>query len=1000
MAFVRKKTCRITITILLLLIISSVILAYSYYLDLKKILVLKISDKATALIGQRVDIGDISFSTTAGINLYDIVISNPEGFEAGKLLKIKQVSMNMKFNELLNGRFYFRDIGVYSPELNIIKDKDGRLNISDKFMTFLSEKSRIKYQIDEFRIALGSSGLYKNELLGIEDINVSLKNLSSIPGTKSLLNSSASFAGGNSMNIDGWAYLKDEPKKFSLSVSSEGFNLSAFKEISDRYNIDIRKTLLNIRITAEGDTGKGVDLKTKMQIKTSELALFRKDTMDVHVNADAFYDINDSSIIINNISLNAGDVSALKLRGVIKEVQKIPSYNVGLKIERFDLSAFNFIKDLKIGGVISSDNINFTGKFNKALPEITGSLWLKDASMKSSGANVEKINAELKLSGNKEMSVKTTASAKILKAGDILKKPVEIKLLMNTQVTPEYIVFKDLLVETEDLKLSARRTSINMQGEKGRLVMEAKDVNVAYPEKKTSVKQIECTLNLNVEKKAVSGEFIFSAGKINFEDINSGLVSGSGRFDEKEFYMAIPQAGVSQGNIRLTASGKTSGGPFPLTVNADAENIDIGVISGVVSRFSKIPYNVSGNIEKAAFKGTVGSADSIYGSASVRAKNISVSGSDNKKIIKDGALRTDIKFTGRDLEFRSEANTGKISTEISGISREFMGKERTVKIEATLPEVKVTSIRDSLWDIFPDKLLYAGLDGYISTKASAGYSNGGMKVTGALMLKGLVIEGENGEYSAGPINGVVPFIYDKRIKGQDVIDIPSFERDEFEYLGRYYSRDYKEDGFSRITIGSLNYGYEMLDNINVWIRQKGTVLNIGRVSANIFGGRLNGSAVVDISDSINYRAGFLLEGLSLTKLCEGIEPIKGYISGKVNGIATLKGSGTGISNLLGKADFWTYSTDSENTKISKEFLEKIGGPAVKSYLGERRFDKGIMNLYLQDGFLIFKDLEISNRNFLGITDLSVKVAPVNNRIAIDHLMWTIAEAAQRAKGNK
>ncbi len=61
------------------------------------------------------------------------------------------------------------------------------------------------------------------------------------------------------------------------------------------------------------------------------------------------------------------------------------------------------------------------------------------------------------------------------------------------------------------------------------------------------------------------------------------------------------------------------------------------------------------------------------------------------------------------------------------------------------------------------------------------------------------------------------------------------------------------------------------------------------------------------------------------------------------------------------------------------------------------FDKGVMSLYLQNGFVIFKELEISNRNLLGVTDLSVKVVPLNNRIAIDHLRWTITEAASRAK---
>jgi len=174
-------------------------------------------------------------------------------------------------------------------------------------------------------------------------------------------------------------------------------------------------------------------------------------------------------------------------------------------------------------------------------------------------------------------------------------------------------------------------------------------------------------------------------------------------------------------------------------------------------------------------------------------------------------------------------------------------------------------------------------------------------------------------------------------------------------------------------------------------------LNIGSFSAKMFGGKLSGAASVDLSSGLTYQAGLIVDAVSLTQLCEDITPIKGYISGKVNGIAALKGSGTGLAKITGKADFWTYSDREEKTRISREFLEKIGGPQVRAYLGERRFDKGIMNIYIQRGFLLFRDLEISNKNFLGMTDLSVKVAPLNNRIAIDHLMWTITEAAQRAK---
>ena len=227
--------------------------------------------------------------------------------------------------------------------------------------------------------------------------------------------------------------------------------------------------------------------------------------------------------------------------------------------------------------------------------------------------------------------------------------------------------------------------------------------------------------------------------------------------------------------------------------------------------------------------------------------------------------------------------------------------------------------------------------------------------------------------------------------------LPALERSEFGAMSKMYSREFAGEGYRKITIGSVSYGFRFVEDIRIWMKQDGDFLNIGRFSGSIFGGRLNGSAIADLSEGLHYRAGIHLEGLSLTSLCNSIEPIKGYISGKVNGIATLKGSGPGISQLIGKAEFWSYADRDEKTKISKEFLKKMGGPSLKAYLGDRNFDKGTMSLYLQNGFMIFEELEISNRNIIGMRDLSIKVAPFNNRIAIDHLMWAITEAASRAK---
>jgi hypothetical protein len=309
----------------------------------------------------------------------------------------------------------------------------------------------------------------------------------------------------------------------------------------------------------------------------------------------------------------------------------------------------------------------------------------------------------------------------------------------------------------------------------------------------------------------------------------------------------------------------------------------------------------------------------------------------------------------------------------------------------------MTDIRDAFWDMFPDGLLYAGMDGSLSSNLSLDYSEKDVRVNGSIAFKDLAFQGENGEYAVGPINGVLPIAYSRADGKAEIVDMPSFDRSGFSRLSSYYSQGKVRDGYSRIAIGSLQYGFKFIENVELFVQQKGSVLNIGQFSGTIFGGRLNGTATFDLSKDLNYRAGMILEGLSMTKVCEEIEPIKGYISGKVSGTAVLKSSGTGLPHVIGKADFWTFSTNDEKTKISREFLHKMGGPSLKAYLGDRSFDKGEMSLYLQDGFVIFKDLEISHKNIAGMTDLSIKVAPFNNRIAMDHLMWSIIEAAQRAK---
>ena len=566
---------------------------------------------------------------------------------------------------------------------------------------------------------------------------------------------------------------------------------------------------------------------------------------------------------------------------------------------------------------------------------------------------------------------------------------------------PDTITLTSPALEAEEGTSSANRVNIVMPREGTGYVIDIKDVNVRHRQGDPSLKQCDLHLNLHPDTNSFSGDLRFSAGNILFQGIASRNISGDGRFDEKSFSIDIGQAEMFGGRVKLTAAGSASKTLFPVKATGVAEGMDLTALEKSMSKSMTIPYRVAGVMKKATFDGIIHSYGSLRGSAFLETGRVSFSDSHTgRNMVKDASLKAEIEFKDKDLTFKAEAAAGKVVTHLSGTVTGFSEKERGLQIKGVLPEVHLTEIRDSFWDLFPDRLLYAGLDGSVSSDFSILTGKDGPNVSGIVTLKDCFLKGEYGEYSIGPVNGRMPLTYGKGRGGGEAVSIPSFEKSQFSSLATFYAKETVEKDLHRITIGSLDYGFPLLKDLTLWMKQSGGLLKIERFGANIFGGKLDGSAFVDLTKGLNYRAGFLIKGLSMATLCERIEPIKGFISGKVDGIATFKGTGTGLPHLIGMADFWSYAAPNEKTMISKEFLQKIGGPSVRAYLGNRSFDNGVLSLYLQNGDMIFKQMEISNRNFFGIKDLDVKVAPFNNRIAVDKFLWAITEAALRAKEKK
>jgi hypothetical protein len=559
------------------------------------------------------------------------------------------------------------------------------------------------------------------------------------------------------------------------------------------------------------------------------------------------------------------------------------------------------------------------------------------------------------------------------------------------------LLVKDLKIGGRGLTAVAALIQLIPDRTGERYLIKITGLDAAYPEEKAAIDGLDLSLALRREK-TLSGDIALSARKVLFKGIEAARIAGKGGFDGKNFHLEVPDADIFRGKMHITAQGKISRDHFPLSITAGADNVDLEALSKAASSSVHFPYTLSGRLAHASLEGTISSPEDIRGRASLSASGVSAAGKDPKKtLVKDVSVDAGMTFAGPDFSFGLNVTAGSVPAKVSGEVKRFTGKERTFAVKVDLPEVKADAVRDSFWDIFPDSLLYTGLAGSLSSHLEISGSKGILRAIGDLTLKDFALTGENDEYFLGPVNGVIPVGYARLAAEEQAVPLPSFDRSEFEKLKRIYSQKGGEPGFNMITIGSIRYGFRLLEDISLLVKQQDGVFTIGSFSANIFGGKLNGSAVITASGGLGYRGGAMIDGLSLKRVCDDIEPIKGYISGKVNGVMMIKGSGFGLSGLIGKGDFWTYSSGGEKTKISRKFLRTIAGPSLKSYVGDRSFDRGVMSFYLQNGFLIFRQLEISNRNFFGMTDLSVKVAPYNNRIAIDRLMWSITEAAQRAK---
>ena len=251
MAVSKKKIFLYTLSLGIVFVITFSIILYSKQDAVKRMLIAKISDRATAVFGHDVTIEDLSLSISEGLDLYGIRIKNPEGFPKGNLLLIKKLHLGIEYKKLLSNEFDFRDIVVLQPQLMLMHDETGRINISEHFMQSFKKESKTHFRVGEVRIDHGALDLDDRELFRFRNVVLKLEDLSSDPETETRMLGSVTY-GESTVSIKGLGHLKADPKQIELTVAFDNFPGSPAQQLlqTPRIKVNLKKIVHKLSLSS------------------------------------------------------------------------------------------------------------------------------------------------------------------------------------------------------------------------------------------------------------------------------------------------------------------------------------------------------------------------------------------------------------------------------------------------------------------------------------------------------------------------------------------------------------------------------------------------------------------------------------------------------------------------------------------------------------------------------------------------------------------------------
>ena len=382
-----------------------------------------------------------------------------------------------------------------------------------------------------------------------------------------------------------------------------------------------------------------------------------------------------------------------------------------------------------------------------------------------------------------------------------------------------------------------------------------------------------------------------------------------------------------------------------------------------------------------------------------RGSGITLRGKANKNLLTGAGVRLAGNLSGNTVAIREALFTAGegVSLTATGEIANVLSTQRKGALSIILPQTPLNSIIDPFVNVLPPFLQEAVVDGSLAAEATVELHDNKKLLHGALALKGGRLEVPSQKMTATDINGSLPFSLDlsggAKLLADDGTD---FSRENFPALLKQLQ---KPGGGQSFSVGKISFGPLDLGALTLHVKAGNGITEITSLRSSFSEGDVLGKGFIAFKEGINYRGDFLIHNLSMIQLCNRFPAIKGYVSGRLDGIISLYGQKKGLEGLTGFTGLWAREGSGEKMLVSKEFLQRLSGKKLRGFFfrSDRPFDQAEINATLEEGYLTFETLNIEHTNLFGVRDLSVSIAPSQNRIALDPLLNTIKQAAARGK---